>query len=136
MVRSIVKDVLFLSQKSEEATRENLPVVDDLLDTLKANAEHCVGLAANMIGIKKRIIVYSMGMIGVPMINPVIIKKSKPYEVEEGCLSLTGVRKTTRYESIEVDYLDRNYKKQRQTFSGWIAQIIQHEIDHCDGIVI
>lgn len=79
---------------------------------------------------------YSVGMIGVPMINPVIIKKVKPYETEEGCLSLIGVRKTTRYESIEVDYLDRNFKKQRQTFTGWTAQIIQHEIDHCDGIVI
>lgn len=136
MVRSIVKDALFLGQKSELATPDDAVVIDDLLDTLKANAEHCVGLAANMIGIKKRIIVYSVGMIGVPMINPVIIKKAKPYETEEGCLSLVGLRKTTRYESIEVDYLDRNFKKQRQTFSGWTAQIIQHEIDHCDGIVI
>ncbi|MDF2611873.1 MAG: def [Lachnospiraceae bacterium] len=136
MVRLIVKDALFLGQKSEPATQEDAAVINDLLDTLKANAEHCVGLAANMIGIKKRIIVYSVGMIGVPMINPVIIKKSKPYETEEGCLSLVGVRKTTRYEIIEVDYLDRNFKKQRQTFTGWTAQIIQHEIDHCDGIVI
>lgn len=136
MVRSIVKDTLFLGQKSEPATQEYAAVIDDLLDTLKANAEHCVGLAANMIGIKKRIIVYSVGMIGVPMINPVIVRKSKPYETEEGCLSLTGVRKTTRYECIDVDYLDRNFKKQRQTFTGWTAQIIQHEIDHCDGIVI
>ena len=135
-MRSIVKDALFLRQKSELATPGDAVVIDDLLDTLKANAEHCVGLAANMIGIKKRIIVYSVEMIGVPMINPVIIKKSKPYETEEGCLSLTGIRKTTRYESIEVDYLDRNFKKQRQTFTGWTAQIIQHEIDHCDGIVI
>lgn len=136
MVKSIVKDALFLGQKSELATPGDAVVVDDLLDTLKANAEYCVGLAANMIGVKKRIIVYSQGMIGVPMINPVIIKKSKAYETEEGCLSLIGVRKTTRYEFIEVDYLDRNFKKQRKTFTGWIAQIIQHEIDHCDGIVI
>lgn len=136
MVRSIVKDTLFLGQKSELATPGDAVVIDDLLDTLKANAEHCVGLAANMIGIKKRIIVYSVGMIGVPMINPVIIKKAKPYETEEGCLSLIGVRKTTRYETIEVDYLNRSFKKQRQTFTGWTAQIIQHEIDHCDGIVI
>jgi len=136
MVRSIVKDTLFLAQKSEEATQEDAAVVDDLLDTLKANAEHCVGMAANMIGVKKRIIVYALGMVGVPMINAVIIKKSKPYETEEGCLSLTGVRKTTRYEIIEVEYLDRNFKKQKQTFSGWTAQIIQHEIDHCDGVVI
>jgi peptide deformylase len=136
MVRSIVKDTLFLGQKSEPATQEDAAGIDDLLDTLKANAEHCVGLAANMIGIKKRIIVYSVGIIGVPMINPVIIKKLKPYETEEGCLSLVGVRKTTRYKFIEVEYLDRNFKKQRQTFTGWTAQIIQHEIDHCDGIVI
>ncbi|MDF2544590.1 MAG: def [Herbinix sp.] len=136
MVRSIVKDVFFLGQKSELATNEDIAVVDDLLDTLKANAEHCVGLAANMIGIKKRIIVYRVGMIGLPMINPVLTKKSKPYETEEGCLSLTGIRKTTRYDIIEVEYLDRNFKRQRQTFSSWTAQIIQHEIDHCDGIVI
>lgn len=136
MVRSIVKDALFLGQISEPATQEDAAVINDLLDTLKANAEHCFGLAANMIGVKKRIIVYSVGIIGVPMINPFIFKKSKPYETEESCLSLTGVRKTTRYESIDVDYLDRNFKKQRQTFTGWTAQIIQHEIDHCDGIVI
>lgn len=136
MIRSVVKDALFLGQKSELATQDDIAVVDDLLDTLKANAEHCVGMAANMIGIKKRIIVYSVGMIGVPMINPVVTKKSKPYEKEEGCLSLVGVRKTTRYEFIEVEYLDWNFKKQKQTFAGWTAQIIQHEIDHCDGIVI
>ena len=136
MVRSVVKDTLFLGQKSELATKDDAAVVDDLLDTLRASSEHCVGMAANMIGIKKRIIVYSVGMIGIPMINPVIIKKSKPYETEEGCLSLVGVRKTTRYEVIEIEYLDRNFKNQKQTFSGWTAQIIQHEIDHCDGIVI
>lgn len=136
MVRSIVKDTLFLGQRSELAIPDDAAVIDGLLDTLKANAEHCVGLAANMIGIKKRIIVYSVGMIGVPMVNPVIIKKVKAYETEEGCLSLLGVRKTNRYEAIEVDYLDRDFKKQRQTFIGWTAQIIQHEINHCDGIVI
>jgi len=136
MVRLIVKDVLFLGQKSEPATQADAAVVEDLLDTLKANAEYCVGMAANMIGVKKRIIVYSVGIINVPMINPVIIKKSKLYETEEGCLSLTGIKKTTRYEIIEVGYLDRNFKKQKQTFSGWTAQIIQHEIDHCNGIVI
>jgi len=136
MVRTVVKDVIFLGQKAEPATQKDIAVVDDLLDTLKANALHCVGMAANMIGKKKRIIVYSMGVICVPMINPVIIKKSKPYETQEGCLSLTGVRKTTRYEFIEVEYMDRNFKKQKDSFSGWTAQIIQHEIDHCDGIVI
>ena len=136
MVRTVVKDVIFLGQKAEPATQKDIAVVDDLLDTLKANAQHCVGMAANMIGKKKRIIVYSMGVICVPMINPIIIKKSKPYETQEGCLSLTGVRKTTRYEFIEVEYMDRNFKKQKDSFSGWTAQIIQHEIDHCDGIVI
>jgi len=136
MVRTVVKDVIFLGQKAEIATQEDIAVVDDLLDTLKANAQHCVGMAANMIGKKKRIIVYSMGVICVPMINPIIIKKSKPYETQEGCLSLIGVRKTTRYEFIEVEYMDRNFKKQKDSFSGWTAQIIQHEIDHCDGIVI
>ena len=136
MVRTVVKDIIFLGQKAEIATQEDIAVVDDLLDNLKANAQHCVGMAANMIGKKKRIIVYSMGVICVPMINPIIIKKSKPYETQEGCLSLIGVRKTTRYEFIEVEYMDRNFKKQKDSFSGWTAQIIQHEIDHCDGIVI
>ena len=136
MVRIVVKDVIFLGQKAELATQEDAAVIVDLLDTLKANAQHCVGMAANMIGKKKRIIVYSMGVICVPMINPIIIKKSKPYETQEGCLSLTGVRKTTRYEFIEVEYMDQQFKKQKESFSGWTAQIIQHEIDHCDGIVI
>jgi len=136
MVRTVVKDILFLGQKSEPATQKDAAVIDDLIDTLKANAEHCVGMAANMIGEKLRIIVFSMGVIGIPMINPVITKKSKPYEAEEGCLSLTRVRKTIRYEFIEVDYMDRNFKQQKMEFSGWTAQIIQHEIDHCDGIVI
>jgi peptide deformylase len=136
MVRAVVKDILFLGQKSAPATKADAAIIDDLLDTLKANSDYCVGMAANMIGIKKRIIVYSLGAIGIPMINPVIIMKSKPYETEEGCLSLTGVRKTMRYEIIEVEYMDRSFIKQKQTFSGWVAQIIQHEIDHCDGIII
>ena len=127
---------MFLSQKSEAATKADLPVVQDLLDTLKANEERCVGMAANMIGKKRQIIVVNMGFMNVPMINPVIIKKSDQYETEESCLSLTGSRKTTRYQNIEVEYLDINFKKQKQSFSGWIAQIIQHEIDHCDGIII
>ena len=131
-----MRDVLFLGQKSEEATKEDMQVVKDLLDTLQANAEHCVGMAANMIGVKKRIIVVNMGFINVAMLNPVILKKAKPYETEEGCLSLAGVRKTKRYEEIEVEYLDQNFKKQRQKYSGWTAQIIQHEIDHCNGIII
>lgn len=136
MIQPIMRDEMFLSQKSEAATKADLPVVQDLLDTLKANEERCVGMAANMIGKKRRIIVVNMGFMNVPMINPVIIKKSDQYETEESCLSLTGSRKTTRYQNIEVEYLDINFKKQKQSFSGWIAQIIQHEIDHCDGIII
>ena len=136
MIRPIMRDVLFLNQKSEQATEADKQVVYDLLDTLKANEEGCVGMAANMIGVKKRIIAVSMGFANIPMINPVIVKKSGPYETEEGCLSLLGVRKTTRYKDIEVEFLDAGFKKQRQKYSGWIAQIIQHEVDHCNGIVI
>ena len=131
-----MRDVFFLNQKSEQATEADKHVIQDLLDTLKANEDGCVGMAANMIGVKKRIIVVSMGFANIPMINPVIVKKSGPYETEEGCLSLLGVRKTTRYKDIEVEFLDSGFKKQRQKYSGWIAQIIQHEVDHCDGIVI
>ena len=136
MIRPIMRDVVFLNQKSEQATEADKHVIQDLLDTLKANEDGCVGMAANMIGVKKRIIVVSMGFANIPMINPVIVKKSGPYETEEGCLSLLGVRKTTRYKDIEVEFLDAGFKKQRQKYSGWIAQIIQHEVDHCDGIVI
>jgi len=131
-----MKDVIFLSQKSEPATEADKQVVRDLLDTLKANEVGCVGLAANMIGVKKRIIAVNMGFANIAMINPVIVKKSGAYETEEGCLSLVGVRKTTRYMDIEVEFQDINFNKQCQKYSGWIAQIIQHEIDHCDGIVI
>ena len=136
MVKQVVRDELFLRQQSEPATKADAQVIVDLIDTLRANAEHCVGMAANMIGVKKRIIVFSIGIAIVPMVNPVITKKLKPYETEEGCLSLTGVRKTTRYETIEVEYEDQNFKKQKSTFNGWTAQIIQHEIDHCNGIII
>ena len=136
MIRQIMRDVFFLNQKSEQATEADKHVIQDLPDTLKANEDGCVGMAANMIGVKKRIIVVSMGFANIPMINPVIVKKSGPYETEEGCLSLLGVRKTTRYKDIEVEFLDAGFKKQRQKYSGWIAQIIQHEVDHCDGIVI
>jgi len=136
MVKPIMRDIFFLNQKSELATEADAQVIQDLLDTLKANEEGCVGMAANMIGVKKRIIVINMGGINVPMINPVILNKSDLYETEEGCLSLIGVRKTTRYKEIEVEYLDKKFKKQKRKYSGWIAQIIQHELDHCDGIVI
>ena len=136
MIKPIMRDVLFLNQKSEPATKEDMQVVRDLLDTLQANRAGCVGMAANMIGVKKRIIAVNMGLIDVAMINPVIVKKSGAYETEEGCLSLIGVRKTTRYQDIEVEFLDKNWKKQRQKFSGWTAQIIQHECDHLEGIII
>ncbi|MBU3100602.1 MULTISPECIES: peptide deformylase [Clostridium] len=136
MVKSIMKDIFFLNQKSEPATKADVQVIQDLLDTLKANKEGCVGMAANMIGVKKRIIVISMGDMNVPMINPVIVNKSGQYETEEGCLSLIGVRKTNRFKVIEVAYFDSGFKKRREKYSGWIAQIIQHEVDHCDGIVI
>jgi peptide deformylase len=136
MEQKIMKDILFLNQVSEEATKEDDQVVQDLLDTLRANEKGCVGLAANMIGIKKRIIAINIGFDNIVMINPVIVKKSGPYETEEGCLSLLGVRKTTRFQEIELEYLDRQYQKQRQKYSGYIAQIIQHEVDHCNGIII
>lgn len=136
MVRTVVRDTFFLSQTSEPAGRDDDEVVRDLLDTLQANRERCVGMAANMIGIKKRIIVVSAGEADLAMLNPVIIKKSMPYDTEEGCLSLEGSRKSRRYETIEVEYRDRDFKRCKQRFKGWTAQIIQHEIDHCDGIVI
>ena len=136
MIRPIVKDVLFLAQKSEPATKTDLPVGQDLMDTLKANADRCVGMAANMIGVKKRIIIVSIGMMNIVMYNPIILKKSGPFETEEGCLSLDGTRKTTRYRTIDVEYTDWLWKKHRQTYTGWTAQIIQHEMDHLDGIII
>lgn len=136
MIRPIMRDVFFLGQKSEPATKEDAGVIVDLLDTLQANAEQCVGMAANMIGIRKNIIVVNVGFMNLPMVNPKIIKKDIPYQTEEGCLSLIGVRKTTRYQNIEVEYQDASFVKRRQKFSGWTAQIIQHEIDHCNGIII
>ncbi len=136
MIRLICKDTIILSKKSVPATKVDMPVAGDLLDTLKANADRCVGMAANMIGVSKRIIVFSVGPMNIPMINPVITKRADSYETEEGCLSLDGVRNTTRYRFIEVEFLDRNFKKQKQSFTGFPAQIIQHEVDHCNGILI
>ena len=137
MIKPIVKDVVFLLQKSEDATKADINVINDLVDTLKANLDAYVGMAANMIGVKKRILVFTIGgSIIVPMVNPVIIKKENRYEIEESCLSLTGFMKTTRYEKIEVEYLDKDFKKKKQVFSGFTAQIIQHEIDHFEGIII
>ena len=136
MVKPIMRDVLFLGQKSIPATEEDLQVGRDLQDTLAANREACVGMAANMIGVKKNIIIVNMGMIDVVMFNPVIISRRGRYETEEGCLSLEGVRKTTRYQEIEVEYYDSSWKKQRQKLSGWTAQIAQHEINHLSGKII
>ena len=136
MIRPIVRDVFFLGQRSAEATKQDLSVGRDLQDTLKANRERCVGMAANMIGVKKRIIIVSRGFLDLIMYNPVILRKDTPYEAEEGCLSLDGVRKTTRYRNIEVEYLDDSWKRHRQRYSGLTAQIIQHEVDHLDGIII
>ena len=136
MVKKIVRDPFFLQQKSEPATEADRQVVQDLIDTLNANRERCVGMAANMIGVKKQIIVVAIGPFTVPMINPVITKKSGEYETEEGCLSLEGVRACTRYKEIEVDYLDMNFKKQHGRYTDFTAQIIQHEIQHFSGELI
>lgn len=136
MVQQIMHDPLYLAQKSAPATKADLQVGKDLQDTLKAHREGCVGMAANMIGVKKNIIIVNMGIFDVVMFNPIIVSKSGAYETEEGCLSLSGIRKTTRYENIEVEYQNFYIKKQRQKLSGWTAQIVQHEVDHCNGILI
>ena len=136
MVREIVHDVLFLKQKSTKADRNDIQIVTDLKDTLKANHDRCVGMAANMIGYNKRIIIFTAGIMDIVMINPVIVKKAQPYETEEGCLSLTGVRKTKRWEKITVEYQDTDFNKKRGDFTGFVAQIIQHECDHLEGVII
>jgi peptide deformylase len=136
MVKQIVRDPLFLAQKSEPATEADRQVIEDLTDTLKANSERCVGMAANMIGVKKQIIVVAIGPFILPMVNPVITKKTGKYETEEGCLSLDGVRPCTRYKEIEVDYLDKDFKKQHGKYSDFTAQVIQHEIQHFSGELI
>lgn len=136
MVKPIVRDVFFLAQKSEPATKADVQVGHDLMDTLCANREACVGMAANMIGVRKNIIIVNMGMVDVVMFNPVLLKADGPYETEEGCLSLAGVRPTTRYQNIEVEYYDFAWKKQRMKLSGWTAQICQHELDHLEGRII
>ena len=136
MIKPIMKDPIFLSQKSTAATLLDVPVATDLLDTLKAHADGCVGMAANMIGVNKRIIVFDN--MGKPMVmfNPEIIKASDAFDAEEGCLSLTGTRKTKRYRSIKVQFQNEAMQTRLKTFTGWTAQIIQHEIDHCNGILI
>ena len=136
MIREIVHDPVFLAQPSAPATEADLPIAADLIDTLKANMDRCVGMAANMIGKKKRIIVMAKGPIAVAMINPVILSASGEYETEEGCLSLEGVRKTKRYRSIRLKWQDVQMKEHVGTLDGFQAQIVQHEIDHCDGKLI
>lgn len=136
MVKNICRDQFILRQKAKPATEADRQVVQDLLDTLKANSHRCVGMAANMIGIPKAIIVVAAGPFQFAMINPVITKKSGKFETEEGCLSLDGERPCTRYNEIEVDYLDQNFQKKHGKYSGFTAQIIQHECDHLEGIII
>ncbi len=138
MIRPIMKDSLFLAKKSVDATKEDLPVAIDLMQTLAAHADECVGMAANMIGVSKRIIIFhdeADGMNKV-MFNPVIVQKSGEYETEEGCLSLPGVRSTKRYKMITVEYQDMSFVKHKDIFTGFTAQIIQHEIDMTNGILI
>ena len=136
MVHPIMKDPVFLAVPSEPATKADRQIALELLKTLRANLEGCVGMAANMIGVRKRIIAVHVGYAQIAMLNPRITKKSGPYEAEEGCLSLSGVRKARRWQVIEVEYEDIEMKRQKRSFSGFTAQIIQHEIDHCDGILI
>ena len=136
MIKPIVKDIMFLGQKSDPVTKADLPIAQDLKDTLAAHRDGCVGMAANMIGYKKNMIIVSLGIMDLVMLNPVITKKSGPYEAEEGCLSLTGTRKTTRYQKITVKYQDTSMKECVREFSGMAAQIIQHECDHLAGIII
>ena len=131
-----MRDEAFLARKAEPAGEADLPAARDLLDTLEAHRLGCVGMAANMIGVSKRIIAFENEGNYTVMFNPEIIRRSEPYETEEGCLSLEGTRKTLRYENIEVEYYDMNWKKQRQKLSGWPAQICQHELDHLEGILI
>ena len=136
MIRPIIHDPLFLAQKSEPAAEADRQIITDLLDTFRANLSRCVGMAANMIGEKKRMIVFCQGPMQMVMVNPVITDRSGEYEAEEGCLSLAGVRKTKRYRRITVKYQDPFFQWHTGTFEGFTAQIIQHEIDHCDGILI
>lgn len=136
MIREIMRDEAFLAQRAEPATQDDLPVAEDLLDTLARHKADCVGMAANMIGVNKRIIAFDNEGKYMVMFNPEIIKKSGAYQTEEGCLSLTGIRKTKRWQSIKVRYLNEQFQARFKTFTGWTAQIIQHEIDHCNGVLI
>ena len=136
MIRDICKDEVFLAQKAEPATLGDVQVAADLLETLEHHKAGCVGMAANMIGINKRIIAFDNKGSYMVMFNPEIVKKSEPYDTEEGCLSLTGVRPAKRWKTIKVRWQNEKFQERLKTFSGWTAQIIQHEIDHCEGIII
>ena len=136
MIREICKDETFLVQKAAPATADDLATAQDLLDTLIAHKDGCVGMAANMIGVCKRIIAFDNEGTYMVMFNPVIVRQSGPYEAQEGCLSLTGVRKTKRFQTVKVQWQNEKFQTRLKTFTGWTAEIIQHEIDHCDGILI
>lgn len=136
MIREICKDVIFLAQKAEPATPKDLPVAADLLETLTYHKDGCVGMAANMIGVNKRIIAFDNEGEYMVMFNPEILRKTGPYETEEGCLSLTGVRPTKRWKTIKVKWQNEKFQQRIKNFTGWTAEIIQHEIDHCEGILI
>ena len=136
MIREICRDETFLAQKAAPATADDLATAQDLLDTLTAHKDGCVGMAANMIGVCKRIIAFDNEGTYMVMFNPVIVRQSGPYEAEEGCLSLSGVRKTKRFQTVKVQWQNEKFQTRLKTFTGWTAEIIQHEIDHCDGILI
>ena len=136
MIREICRDEAFLAQKAEPAGAEDLSTARDLLDTLIAHKDGCVGMAANMIGVNKRIIAFDNEGEYTVMLNPVIVKKSGAYEAEEGCLSLTGTRRAKRFKNIKVQWQNEKLQTRLKTFTGWTAEIIQHEIDHCEGILI
>ena len=136
MIREICRDETFLAQKAAPATADDLATAQDLLDTLTAHKDGCVGMAANMIGVNKRIIAFDNEGTYMVMFNPEIVKRSGPYDAEEGCLSLSGVRKTKRFQTVKVQWQNEKFQTRLKTFTGWTAEIIQHEIDHCDGILI
>ena len=136
MIRPIIRDPIFLSQKSAPAAPDDLSVAQDLRDTLNAHKDGCVGMAANMIGVLKRVIIFDESGKPTVMFNPEIVKKYQPYQTEEGCLSLDGKRSVKRWKSIKVKYQTEDFQVRCKTYTGWTAQIIQHEIDHCNGVLI
>ena len=136
MIKNIIRDPIFLAQKSAPATMSDLPVAQDLRDTLDAHRDGCVGMAANMIGVAKRVIIFDDNGSATVMFNPEIVKCSGAYETEEGCLSLTGTRKAKRFRSIKVQFQNERFETRLKTYTGFTAQIIQHEIDHCNGVLI